>query len=353
MFDRIESALSSARLSVLFAFVVTMIGVQHAAGQTLRMANWNMGNLPNSTIDQANLGTIFNHIGTIGGPVSARPFDLLAMAETDTSSAADAMNVATAAYGQTYASILSSADGGSDRTGFLYNTSTLSLLASQEVAGGLTHRILRGQFRPVGTTGDADFYFYSVHLKSGATVADRNLRVAEAQLLRADADALGEANVVFGGDFNWSGVDENGADPALSAWDVFAAAGAGRVTDPVNALGEWRDNAAFLSFHTNAPNGAMDDRFDMQLISDELNDAVGLDYLSGSYRVVGNNGTHLLNENITTGTGAPVDVLAALAGFSDHLPVFADYTYIVPEPAGAAFIALTLACVRRQRAVQS
>jgi hypothetical protein len=33
--------------------------------------------------------------------------------------------------------------------------------------------------------------------------------------------------------------------------------------------------------------------------------------LAGSFAVVGNNGTHTLNGAITTGTGAPADVLAA------------------------------------------
>ena len=55
----------------------------------------------------------------------------------------------------------------------------------------------------------------------------------------------------------------------------------------------------------------MDDRFDMQLITAALSDGFGLDYVTGSFAVVGNDGTHTLNGAITTGTGAPADVLAS------------------------------------------
>ena len=51
--------------------------------------------------------------------------------------------------------------------------------------------------------------------------------------------------------------------------------------------------------------------------------------------------SHLLGEGITTGTGASADVLAALSLSSDHLPIFADFSYtVVPEPS-----TLTLAAI--------
>jgi hypothetical protein len=124
------------------------------------------------------------------------------------------------------------------------------------------------------------------------------------------------------------------------------------VSDAVNAVGEWRDNPAFLALHSNDPGGPMDDRFDMQLISDELRDGVGLDFVTGTYHVIGNNGTHVLNGDILSGTGAPTDVLNALYNFSDHLPVMASYSFNVPEPtallAGVAFGASAL---RRRRRI--
>ena len=93
-------------------------------------------------------------------------------------------------------------------------------------------------------------------------------------------------------------------------------------------------------------------------ISDELLDGVGLDYVAGSYAVLGNDGTHALDGTILTGTGAPSDVLAALYDFSDHLPVVADYAFAsttlatVPEPGTLVVLfcgVMALSLCRRHR----
>lgn len=325
------------------AFIVLIASAASANGAVLHLANWNMGNLPNAPADQTNLATVFGYMGSIGGG----PLDVLAMIETDTTSAVDTTNVAKSAFGtQNYTSLVTAADGGGDRTGFVYNTSTLQLVNSTTVTG-ITHPSLRAQFRPVGTTGAEDFYYYAVHLQSGSTTAIKNQRVAQAQLLRADADALGTANVIFGGDFNWQKADDVSA--GVGAYRTFSASGNGQVSDPINKVGDWRDNAAYKQWHTNDPGANMDDRFDMQLISGELTDGVGLEYVADSYGVVGNNGTHALGGTILTGTGAPPNVLTALYNFSDHLPVMASYSFSVPEPGSLLVVACGLLLTRRRR----
>ena len=95
--------------------------------------------------------------------------------------------------------------------------------------------------------------------------------------------------------------------------------------------GVWRDNAAFLALHTQDPRTSMNDRFDLQFVSRELVDGVGLDYVAESYQVVKNDGTHTLGAAIDTSSDADPAVLAALMAASDHLPVVADYR-VVPEP---------------------
>lgn len=340
----------NASRATVVATVFLSLGAANAAQASLiNIANWNVGNLPNAAADETRLGTIFSHIGTLAG---GRPLDLLALIETDTASADTTTTIARSSFGvDTYASLLSGPDGGGDRTGFIYNTATLSPISTVELSAGLTHRVLRTHFQPVGGGAGSDFYVYSTHLRSGETSAIRADRFAEAQTLRADADVLGSANVIFVGDFNWQGAAERGA-AGTSAYETFAAPGEGSVSDAVNAAGAWRDNPDYLSLHTNDPGAAMDDRFDMQLISDELHDGLGIDYVAGSYRVVGNNGTHTLNADIRTGTGAPADVLDALFNFSDHLPVLASYQ-IVPEPT-TLFVGVVIGGVsmsRRRRAV--
>jgi hypothetical protein len=335
-----------SQLARWVALGVLALTYSQASAAMISVASWNVANRPNSSPDQAGLERVLGYMGQVAGG----PLDLLGLIETDAASAVTTVTSAQTVFaGSTYASLITAPDGGGDRTGFLYNTATLSLIESVELSGGsLTHRSIRARFQPIGQSPAAGFYVYSVHLKSGDGTADRATRAAEAQQLRNDADALGTANVMFVGDFNWQSATERGLAGA-SAYEVFSAAGEGRAVDPLNAVGVWRDNPAFLNLHTNAPDGAMDDRFDMHLVSDELLDGLGLDYLDASYAVIGNNGTHTLNDTILTGTGAPAEILAALADFSDHLPVLSQYA-LVPEPAVALTVtAICFVASRRRR----
>src|SRR5262249_14898075 len=124
--------------------------------------------------------------------------------------------------------------------------------------------------------------------------------------------------VLFVGDFNMKGSEE-------AAWTSFVSAGAGQLQDVASAPGHWNDNPAFISLHSQDPGVAMDDRFDIQFATSEFFDSGGVDYVPNSFHIFGNNGSHMLNEPITTGNGASVDVLNALVAASDHLPAVADY----------------------------
>ncbi len=139
------------------------------------------------------------------------------------------------------------------------------------------------------------------------------------QIIRDDADNLGiNANIIYAGDFNMHGSSEG-------AWINVTASGDGQGFDAANAPGQWRDDPVFKALHTQDPRTNMDDRFDFQFVSGELLDDVGLDFIDGSFRVFGNDGTHTLGDSISTGTGATTVVLAALEDNSDHLPVVVDY----------------------------
>ncbi len=302
----------------------------------IRLVDWNTLNRPNDATDVGNFQTILAAIGneTIAG--NTKRLDILAVQETDpavspgNNSIGQIESILDALYPSTdYASAVTSVDGGGDSTGFIYDTSTLSLVQSIEVPGALTHKIMRGQFRPVETLGESDFFVYTIHLKSGDTPSDASLRASEALVLRNDADSLGEgANVLFVGDFNMKTSSE-------VAWTNFVSAGAAQLHDLADAPGNWFNNPVFSYLHTQDPRvggSGMDDRFDIIFGSGELFDGVGIDYVPDSYRVFGNNGTHTFDSDITTGTGASVDVLAALAAASDHLPVIADFELLDVTP---------------------
>lgn len=180
-----------AAAATAITLIVLTAGATAAGAAVLRVGNWNVGNQPNDAAQAANLRTVVDHVGALGA--DARPLDILALAETYAGSAVDTVGVFDALYGGGYAAATASADAGGDRTGFVYNTNTVALLAAAGLSSGLTHPALRGRFRPAGTTGAADFYVYAIHLKSGDASADEDARLAEAQAIRADADALGPA----------------------------------------------------------------------------------------------------------------------------------------------------------------
>lgn len=314
-----------------------LLRIEHLESRDLlaviRLAAWNTLNNPNDIVGDADYETVLAAIEneTVAG--NTKRVDILALQETDLPGSGDdsigrIANVLDLLYPTTdYASVVSSTDGGGDSTGFVYDTSTVSLLSSVEVAAEtLTHTILRGEFRPVDSFGENDFFVYSVHLKSGATGSDEAIRGAEAALLRNDADLLGEGTpVLFVGDFNMQ-------DSFEPAWTNLTASGSAQVQDVANAPGSWSDNIAFKSLHSQNPRNAMDDRFDLHFASGEFYDGVGIEYVENSYRVFGNNGTHTLDAGIATGTGANPAVLTALANASDHLPVIADYETIPSVP---------------------
>ena len=298
-----------------------------------RVVAWNTANQPNDGPSEADFQTILAAIGNETVVGNTKRLDILALQETDPpGDGGDSIGriegiLETLYAGTDYASVVSTEDDGGDSTGFVYDTSTVSLLEAIEVFPTmLTHHVLRGKFRPDGTLGESDFYVYSVHLKSGDSGSDATQRGVEAQLLRDDADLLGEsAHVLMVGDFNMKGSSED-------AFANLTSTGGGQLQDVAAAPGEWFDDASFRSLHTQDPGGNLDDRFDLHFASGEFFDEVGLDYVDGSFHVFGNDGTHNLNGSITTGTGATPAVLTALANASDHLPVVADYEIIPSTP---------------------
>ena len=336
---------SATRVSVVAA-VLALASAAMADPGVLRMANWNVANGPNTTEDRQRLARLLDYSDDADG----RRWDLLALSETDVSSAGLTVLAFGDVYTDGYDYRYSTADAGGDRTAFVFDASTLAAIDVRTVPGTFTHTILRGTFGIWGADNyDANRVFtaYSVHLASGDANADAATRAAEASALLADVALLpDDRNVVFLGDFNWLGSGEGNG--ITTAHDLLTSI----AFDPVGA-GDYRDNADFLEFHTQNPAAAMDDRFDAQLPGLSFADGVGLEYVAGSYAVLGNNGTHALNGAITTGTAASASVLSDLAAFSDHLPVYADYVYDVtpvPEPGGAMLIGLaSVALLVRRR----
>lgn len=250
--------------------------------------------------------------------------------------------------------------------GIIFNTTTVDV--NEAVFGkysGSTRFSGRYRVHPLGYDGSADVYIYNTHYKSGPSESDKFERAKEAIEIRWNtafgSDFLdANANVIYAGDYNMYMYNEDADMNSYDFTDIYGrvyvdnpyfylrwgqapwagTTGYGEGVDPIDRPGFWHDGIAFTDIHTQCPGiigagGGMDDRFDMQLVCTELYDGEGLSYIgpgvgdcnaaTHSYLAFGNDGSHILNDLITTGTGAEPNVLEALAEASDHLPVVADY----------------------------
>ncbi|MEM9915142.1 MAG: hypothetical protein AAF911_09280, partial [Planctomycetota bacterium] len=323
----------------MLAGLCVAVAWSHGASAQLRIVTYNTLDKPINFFDNAEFQTIFGAISTESVNGIARPVDILTLQEQQIDSsvntvqqAADQLNVLhnTDAYTAVFIG------SGSDRLGMVYNSDTVDLLDSTLVGVGIRPG-LRAQFRPVGyTDAGSDFYVYSTHFKAGSSSSDFSQRATEATNLRNNADALGPgANVIYTGDLNLQSSSDLG-------YTNFFVAGDGKAVDPTG-LSFWGVSTPELMTQSTRTTtlsdggaaGGNDDRFDFQLVTEEVADGNGFAIITPdstgsaetSYRAFGNDGNtynQAINDN-TAGRSQPVSVLNALHDFSDHLPVIADY----------------------------
>lgn len=173
-------------------------------------------------------------------------------------------------------------------------------------------------------------YFYCIvaHLKAGSTADDMSLR---AQMTADVMDYL-EAHQITGpclmlGDLNLQNSIEQ-------AWLNLAQNPEAEYnfSDPSGKVGYWHNNGTYAIVHTQsthvtsdgcASGGGMDDRFDFILANDTLFDNESpISLIDGSYQVLGQDGQRLNGSVIDPPNySAPAEVIDALYGMSDHLPV--------------------------------
>jgi len=329
-----------------------------AATASLRVVSYNIAS--SESLPRTGIDTLLQAIGNEVVNGLSQKIDLLALQEI-ASQAITSANIAAllnTLYGSPiYAyGTLNGATIGAGTQGVVYNTQSLQLL-SERVIGtaivtGQPRQTVRGLFQTVA--GGFQFYVYNGHWKSADDADGRDRRLIETQAIRADADALGNGtNILYVGDFNLYNSNE-------SAYQNILSAGNGQAIDPANRPGAWHSSASFKDIFTQAPlvsppggltGGGLDDRFDFQLVSNELTDGIGLDYIPNSYRTFGNNGSINVNGNLNDSSstallGLPnrLAVLDLLTTVSDHLPVVADYRYPVNlAPTNVSLSASTIA----------
>jgi len=170
---------------------------------------------------------------------------------------------------------------------------------------------------------------FVAHLKAGNSDYDANRRggmVASAMNYIRTHDLPG--NLLFMGDLNIYTSDEQAYINL-----TYTYSGIRYFYDPIAREGDWNNNSTFKDVHTQSTHanqvdcfsyGGMDDRFDWIMASESLlNGTEDVLLMTDTYEALGNDGQHF-NKSINDppeNTSAPEEVIDALYGMSDHLPV--------------------------------
>lgn len=188
-----------------------------------------------------------------------------------------------------------------------------------------------------------DTIFFTVivlHFKAGNTSSDATTRGIEATAIVNYLNAFPKGkNVMVMGDYNVYMNTEAGFANLVTNTSAL-----NKLSDPINRIGTWNNNAAFADIHTQSTHttqtggfssGGMDDRFDIMLCTNSLlGDSLKMRILPSTYVAVGNDGKHFnlaLNAS-PTNTSVPTDVLNALYNMSDHIPIRADFVLSPTKP---------------------
>jgi len=195
--------------------------------------------------------------------------------------------------------------------------------------------------------GDTVFiHCIAAHLKAGSSASDQQQRTNQINNVLAWLNSNKQpGNYLFMGDFNMKSASElafqlliNG--PHQEFWFY----------DPVNQIGNWYNNSAFVNYHTQSTRtsgschagGGLDDRFDFILASaDVMQGNKGLRYLEDSYTTLGQDGQRLKKSLIDQpfNSATPLNVTLALYDNSDHLPVL--MSLVVDQSPASGNLSLT------------
>jgi endonuclease/exonuclease/phosphatase family metal-dependent hydrolase len=282
---------------------------------------------------------------------SARPDILIVQEMTSLTAAQTLRNILNSAPGSPADYALATfVDGPDTDSAMYYRTSRVTFVQAVVVAtggGSPNHprNIMRYDVRPSGYVAPpATLAVYSSHMKAGNTASDRERRLLECQRIRANAETLGVRPFLLGGDFNMQTSNEAGYVELVGQ----KINDDGRFFDPVKTPGTWNRNSLMRFLHSQDPSPSgvgMDDRFDQILLSANLVDGKGFDYLGNptvpfstttwndpnhSYRIWGNDGSSFgtslrITGNTMVGPSIAQALVDALGGYANgHLPVFLD-----------------------------
>ena len=304
--------------------------VDTAAGQIV-VGSWNIAQLRG---DFDSIEHVLAEASADPYPGFTAPVTVWVFQEVDTDNVEDLHSLLGPQYSLgTYTS--SNEDTYSGAQAMFYRADMVAEVVSghDDIYTGAGRRSDRWQVRLLGSSPVCDFYIYSSHLKASTGSANQEDRRQGIEWLLDNTDEIPAGScIIFAGDYN---IYTN-SEPAYELL----------VTEAVDPYGNgsWSgDSNAYK--HTQSPRassgggligGSLDDRFDFVVHNPAMQDGVGLEYIPGSLRPLGNDGDHY-DEAINAGTNTYFDgsttrsnqLADALHDASDHIPVLAAYT----EPA--------------------
>ncbi|MEO1584674.1 MAG: GC-type dockerin domain-anchored protein [Planctomycetota bacterium] len=233
-------------------------------------------------------------------------------------------------------------------TALTYRSSKLDFLGRQVIStqssSGPPRGVQRWDFELNGYDSEGGrLSIYSVHFKAGSSGSDQNRRRIEAEIIRRDSASLpGQRAFVIAGDLNIQRASQAAYVELVSEATPRDLSGDGRFIDPIATPGDWQNNGAFTFVHTQDPATQVDDRYDQILVSEELVDRQGLEYVGDamapystvtwddpnhSYRAWGNDGRSFDRSfgatNEMVGPSIAADIVTLCFG-GGHMPVFLD-----------------------------
>lgn len=167
------------------------------------------------------------------------------------------------------------------------------------------------------------------HLKAGNGTDEKETRnVMVSNAMNYLDNSANNGNRLFMGDFNVY----TSSEPAYQLLTDYSNPDF-KFYDPIDTPGSWNNNYSYRNVHTQsthadqngcASHGGMDDRFDFILISENIKESSNnVEYIDGSYKAIGQDGLHFnmsINDS-PENLSAPSNVIEAIYGNSDHLPV--------------------------------
>lgn len=311
----------------------------------VRVASWNITFFSGDSSDAADVRNVVYGLTPLGTRLDPDVFLLQEFSgQTAVNSFVSFLNADPNSGGQWAAGTLTR-DDGSLNNAFAYRRDKLSLAETVELAASSStanpRTVARYTTRIVGYPENVRnvIHFIPVHFKAGSSSDDQTRRTAEVNRVLPAIASL-TAPIVFAGDFNIQSSTQAAFAALVGPVDNYNS---GRFVDPINSPGTWNNSSTFRNIHTQDPATGVDDRLDVILVTQNLRDGRGSEYIGDpsrawnlstvadpvhSYRVWGNDGSGngtssplRISGNTTVGASIAQSIVNLASG-NGHMPVF-------------------------------